>query len=148
MKARAGEYRPKQNDYDIADGINRSFVKTDSSKFIKFINGMGLFVDHLESMTDFGETETLPIFRFLRGFVPDHSRHVLVLDVFIVVIIKQNLGRNRYVGEFPDDRAFASNPDHVICGDFPIAIFPHAIACWEVMKQTEAKLKSNSALRT
>ena len=58
MKARAGEYRPKQTDYDIADGINRSFAKKDSSKFIKFINGMGLFVDHLENMTGFGETET------------------------------------------------------------------------------------------
>ena len=65
MKARTGEYRPKQTDYDIADGINRSFVKTDSSKFIKFINAMGLFVDYLENMTHFGETETLPIFRFL-----------------------------------------------------------------------------------
>ena len=27
VKARAGEYRPKQTDYDIADGINRSFAK-------------------------------------------------------------------------------------------------------------------------
>ena len=122
MKARAGEYRPKQTDYDIADGINRSFAKKDSSKFIKFIDGMGLFVDHLENMTDFGETETLPIFRFLRVFVPDHSRHGYVLYVFIIVIIQQNLGRNRYVGEFPDDRAFASISDHVICGDFAIAI--------------------------
>ena len=121
MKARAGEYRPKQTDYYVADGINRRFAKKDSSKFIKFINSMGLFVDHLENMTDFGETETLPIFRFLRGFVPDHS-HGFVLDVFIIVIIQQNLGRNRYVGKFPDDRAFASNPDHVICGDFAIAI--------------------------
>lgn len=122
MKARAGEYRPKQTDYDIADGINRSFAKKDSSKFIKFISGMGLFVDHLENMTDFGETETLPIFRFLRGSVSNHSIHGYVLDVFILVIIQQNLGRNRYVVEFPDDRAFASIPDHVICGDFPITI--------------------------
>ena len=122
MKARAKEYRPKQTDYDIADGINRSFVKTDSSKFIKFINGMGLFVDYLENVTHFGETETLLIFRFLRGFVPDHSRHDYVLYVFIIVIIQQNLGRNRYVGKFPDDPAFASISDHVICGDFAIAI--------------------------
>ena len=114
MKARTGEYRPKQTDYDIAEGINRSFAKKDSSKFIKFINGMGLFVDHLENMTDFGETETLPIFRFLRGSVSNHSRHGYVLDVFIPVIIQQNLGRNRYVVEFPDDQAFASIPDHVI----------------------------------
>ena len=121
MKARA-EYRPKQTDHDIADGSNRSFVKTDSSKFIKFINGMGLVVDHLENMTHFGETETLSIFRFLAGFVPNHWRHGYVLDVFVIVIIQQNLGRNRYVGEFPDDRAFASIPDHVICGDFPIPI--------------------------
>jgi len=73
VKARAGEYRPKQTDYDIADGdydIDRSFAKKDSSKFITFINSMGLFVDHLENMTDFGETETLPIFRFLRGLSP------------------------------------------------------------------------------
>ena len=98
MKACAGEYRPKQTDYDIADGINRSFAKKDSSKFIKFINGVGLFVDHLENMTDFGETETLPIFRFLRGFVPDHSIHGYALYVFIIVIIQQNLGRNRMSG--------------------------------------------------
>ena len=96
MKARAGEYRPKQTDYDIADGINKSFAKKDSSKFIKFINGMGLFVDHLENMTDFGETETLPISRFLRGSVSNHSRHGYVLNVFILIIIQQNLGRNRY----------------------------------------------------
>ena len=83
---------------------------------------MGLFVDHLENMTDFGETETLPIFRFLRGSVSNHSRHGYVLNVFILIIIQQNLGRNRYVVEFPDDRAFASIPDHVICGDFPITI--------------------------
>ena len=89
MKARAGEYQPKQTYYDIADGINRSFVKTDSSKFIKFINGMGLFVGHHRNVTHFGETETLPIFRFLRGFVPDHSRHGYVLDAFIIVIIQK-----------------------------------------------------------
>lgn len=122
MNARAGEYRPKQTDYDIADGINRSFVKTDSSKFIKFINGMGLFVGYLENMTHFGETETLPIFRFIRGSVSDRSRHDYVLDVFIIVVIQQNLERNRYVVEFPDDHAFASIPEHVICGDFPITI--------------------------
>ena len=69
MKARA-EYRPKQTDYDIADGINRSFVKTDSSKFIKFINGVGLFVGHLKYMTHFGETETLPIFPISPGVCP------------------------------------------------------------------------------
>ena len=73
-------------------------------------------------MTHFGETETLPIFRFIRGFVPDHSKHGYVLYVFIIVIIQQNLGRNRYIGEFPDDRAFASISDHVICGAFAIAI--------------------------
>ena len=83
---------------------------------------MRLFVDHLENMTDFGETETLPTFRFLRGSVSNHSIHGYVLDVFILVIVQQNLGRNRYVVEFPDDRAFASIPDHVICGDSVITI--------------------------
>ena len=83
---------------------------------------MGFFVGHHENTTHFVETETLPIFRFLRGFVPDHSRQGYVLDVFIIVIIQQNLGRNRYVVEFPDDQAFASIPDHVICGDFPFTI--------------------------
>ena len=108
MKARAGEYRPKQTDYDIADGINRSFAKKDSSKFIKFINGMGLFVDHLENMTDFGETETLPIFRFVICF---HYCHYSAKP-----------GKESYVGEFPDDRAVASISDHVICGHLAIAI--------------------------
>lgn len=70
MKARAGEFRPKRTDYDIADSINRSFVKTDSSKFIKFINGMGLFVGDLENMTHFGGTETLPIFPISPGVCP------------------------------------------------------------------------------
>ena len=37
-----------------------------------------------------------------------------LLDVFIIATIQQNLGRNRYVGEFPDDRAFASTPDYRI----------------------------------
>ena len=108
---------------------------------------MGFFVGHHENATHFVETETLPIFRFLRGFVPDHSRQGYVLDVFIIVIIQQNLGRNRYVVEFPDDRAFASIPDHVICGDFAITI----PTCYCMMKQTEAnhaQLKSNSALQT
>ena len=53
MKARAGEYRPKQTDYDIADGINRSFAKKGSSKFIKFINGMVLFVDRVPHHQNF-----------------------------------------------------------------------------------------------
>ena len=43
---------------------------TDSSKFIKFINGMGLFVGHLENMTHFGDTETLPIFPISPGVCP------------------------------------------------------------------------------
>ena len=150
MKARAGEYRPKQTDYDIADGINRSFAKKDSSKFIKFINGMGLFVDHLENMTDFGETETLPIFRFLRGFVPDHSIHGYALYVFIIVIIQQNLGRNRMSGNSQTIGPSRASQTMLFVGILPLP-FPHAIACWVVMKQTEAKhaqLKSKSALRT
>ena len=63
---------------------------------------MGLFVDHLENMTQFDETEIkhFRFFRFLRGFVPDHSRHGYVLDVFIIATI----------------------PDYVICGKFPTAI--------------------------
>ena len=113
---------PNKPTTTLLTALTEVLQKKDSSKFIKFINGMGLFVDHLENMTDFGETETLPIFRFLRGSVSNHSIHGYVLDVFILVIIQQNLGRNRYVVEFPDDRAFASIPDHVICGDFPITI--------------------------
>ena len=151
MKACAGEYRPKQTDYDIADGINRSFAKKDSSKFIKFINGVGLFVDHLENMTDFGETETLPISRFLRGSVSNHSRHGYVLNVFILIIIQQNLGRNRYMSW----NSQTIGPSQVsqtmlFVGILPLP-FPRAIACWVVMKQTEAnhaQLKSNSALQT
>ena len=148
MKAWA-EYRPKQTDYDIADGINRSFVKTDSSKFIKFINGIGLFVN-IENMTHFGETETLPIFRFIRGFVPDHSKHGYVLYVFIIVIIQQNLGRNQYVGNSQTIGPSRASQTMLYVGLLPLS-FPHAIACWVVMKQTEAnhaQLKSNSALRT
>lgn len=113
---------PNKPTTTLLTALTEVLQKKDSSKFIKFINGMGLFVDHLENMTDFGETETLPIFRFLRGSVSNHSIHGYVLDVFILVIIQQNLGRNRYVVEFPDDRAFASIPDHVICGEFPITI--------------------------
>ena len=122
MKARAGEYRPKQTDYDIADGINRSFAKKASSKFIKFINGMGLFVDHHENMTDFGETETLPIFRILRGVCPRPFKTRLRVICFHYCHYSAKPGKESYVGEFPDDRAFASISDHVICGDFAIAI--------------------------
>ena len=128
MKARAREYRPKQNDYDIADGIKRSFVKTDSSKFIKFINGMGLFVGHHENMTHFAETETLPIFRFLWGLSPTiqdtaSCKMFLLLSLFSKTWEGIDISGNSQT--FGPSRA---SQTMLFVEIFPLP-FPHAIVC-------------------
>ena len=71
----------------LLTALKEVMYKTDLLKFIKFINGNGLWVDHLENIrTHFGKAET-----FLRVFASNHSRDGFVLDVFIIVIIQQNL---------------------------------------------------------
>ena len=122
MKARAGEYRPKQTNYDIADSINRSFAKKRFIEIHQIYKWHGFIRRPSRKYDRLWWNRNASDFPISPGvcFQPFNTR--LRVNVFILVIIQQNLGRNRYVVEFPDDRAFASIPDHVICGDFAITI--------------------------
>ena len=118
MNAR-GESRPRQT--TLLKAIKEVLYKTDSWKFIRKTNG-NVIVDHLENVrAQFGKTESnaSSFSQFLWGFVPDHSRHGYVLDVFIIVIVEKNLGL--IFRGIPRRSGLRDHPRLYHLWDFPIA---------------------------
>ena len=102
------KYGPKQTDYDIADGIKRSFVF-----WFNFGNTSDLLMVMVyrrpsrkyERDTLWQRRNGAFDFPYFSGDLsPAIQDATTLLDVFTIATIQQNLRRNRYVEEFPDDR--------------------------------------------